>query len=374
MLKHDYCSPSKLALRYHCPGSVNLEKELIGTGEQEVSLSQAASEGTRKHEIISHILQGKMPIDSAPDDVATAYAATTEILSELRETNGYLEICEYQVDLSPLGISGGTEGCRCDLIAVVPGYRAVLIDFKFGIGRVEAPRYNWQMKAYAWAVWKAFGVTELLSVIIQPNTDEEYMLKMDCFNSGELEEIGPVIKEIVDKANGFDAPIVRGNHCTQYFCRCKEVCPAWRDSYLAMPEHLTIAAHLKQISPEKRQELYENVIAADAWISKARATIETMAIAGDIEITGWEVGAGRKTREWGKPEIEIELSLRELMSETDKTINIYHPQELLSPAEVEKEFGKLKKVKEKIEPLLIFKMGKPKLFRSEPPKRTTYWK
>jgi len=351
---HDFCSPSQLDLRYSCPGSVRLQRNLIGTGE--AAATDYATEGTKKHDQVREWRGKPGSPAEVPDDVVWVIGKVIELTEKYSTIPEAIILDEYQIDLSDLGISGGTEGCRVDLLIVVPGRKAVLIDYKFGVMYVPRPKYNWQMKAYSAGIFRSYGVSEIEVLILQPNTSEEFMVKTDFFYAPEIKEFESQIKEIVEKTKREDAPLVRGAHCSYGFCRSRGICPLWRDAYLSMPTHMTVAAHLKNIGPEQRRELYENLVAAETWCKKARATAEMMAINKDIDIDGYEVAPGRKTRVWGRDEEEVAGILITLMRNLSKQTEVWT---LKSPAEIESAIGKSKLVKDTITPLIVFKEGNP---------------
>lgn len=359
-LAHDYCSPSQLDLRYFCPGSVNLQKQMVSSGK--IVEKDFALDGTKKHAAMQMWRGKKEPPSDIPDDVIwtlTELLAITEPYADIPES---MILDEYQIDLTSLGISGGKEGCRIDLLIVVPGRKAILVDYKFGLGYVPRPRYNWQMKAYAVGVFDAFGISELEVVILQPNAPEEYQKKSDFFYATDIEGFKAQIKQIVDKTKDPEAPLVRGEHCSYGFCKCKDICPLWRNAFLALPTYLTVAAHIINISPAQRKELYENVTAAEQWCKKAKETIAAMALNNEIEIDGWEIGAGKKTRLWNEPDENISAAVVGLARQMGKQIN---PYQIKSPSEVETELGRSKIVKQAIAPLVIYKEGKPTLKKKE---------
>jgi Protein of unknown function (DUF2800) len=355
-LDHDLCSPSRLDLRYFCPGSARMEQQLSGTGKSHVP--DFTSEGTRKHGLVQRCRDETVPgEDDLGYDVQWVIDKVREIADPYAEVPDHIIVDEYQIDLADLGITGGKEGCRIDLLVVVPGRKALIIDYKFGVMYVPRPKYNWQMKAYAVGVFRAFGVSEIEVIILQPNTDEQYQVKTDFFYAQEIDGFERDIKAIVAGTKAPDAPVVRGDHCTSGFCRARDTCPLWRDAYLALPVHTTVAAHLKNISPEQRKILYENVVAAKSWCEKARSVVELLAINGEIEIDGYEIGTGRKSREWASSDV-VAKKVIDLAKTLGKECS---PYALKSPAEIEAELGKSKAVKEALQPLVIYKEGKPAL-------------
>jgi len=333
-----------------------MEQQLSGTGQSHIP--EYTSEGTRKHGLVQRYRNEIIPNEEKLGyDVQWILENVWALYEPYTEVPDHIIVDEYQIDLTDLGISGGKEGCRIDLLIVVPGRKAVIVDYKFGLMYVSRPKYNWQMKAYAVGVFRAFGVSEIEVIILQPNTDEPYQVKTDFFYAPEIDGFERDIKAIVAGTKAPDAPLVRGDHCTFGFCRARDTCPLWRDAYLALPVHTTVAAHLKNISPEQRKELYENVVAAKSWCEKARSVVELLAINGEIEIDGYEVGPGRKSREWASSD-EVAGKVLDLAKTRGKEC---FPYMLKSPAEIEAELGKSKAVKEALQPLVIYKEGKPAL-------------
>jgi hypothetical protein len=358
MLDHDYNSPSQLTLRYYCPGSVNLQKKLVGSGQ--AAVSKEAHEGTLKHALITdNRTKNSVALDTLSWDVSWVLTEVNQIVLASAPIDGVIVVDEYQIDLSDLGISGGKEGCRVDLSVVIPGQKAIIVDYKFGVGYVPRPKYNWQMKAYAVGVYRAFGVTEIEVIILQPNVSDEFQIKEDFFYGSEIEGFETEIKNIVDRTKDENAPLVRGDHCIYYFCKARDICPLFRNAWLELPQHTTVAAHLKNIPSIERQKLYENVLAAESWCKKARATIESIALSGEVDIEGYEIGTGRKTRDWNKPEEEIQSALTILADQTGKVHRAVDFYTIKSPSEIEVMFGKSKLVKSIIDPLIIYKDGKP---------------
>lgn len=353
-IERDLCSPSQLDLRYRCPGSVRLQLSMVSSGKS--AESPEAAEGTKKHDLcLEYFMKPGRPAEM-PDDALWILERAHEIALLYAEVEGTLFLKEYQIDLSDLGILGGKEGCRIDLLIVIPGRKAVIVDYKFGVHYVPPPKYNWQMKGYAVGVFRSFGVSEIEVIILQPNIDEKYQQRSGFFYAEDISEFEKSIREIVERTKAISAPLVRGEHCVWGFCKARGICSQWRDVFLSLPIHTTIAAHIKNISPAERATLYENIKAAAAWCNTARDTIEAIAVNEGLEFEGYEIGTGRKTRTWAKPDEEVEAALKRLFEICKSGFPIY---EIVSPGEVEKILGKSKKVKEIINPLIMYVEGKP---------------
>jgi len=341
---HDINSPSVLSRRYQCPGSAGLETALKRSGYRppEKEYSQA---GRRAHEAVELVLRGDLSEES--ELVTPEVKFCVEQVKDLeREVSGTVYF-EHSVDLSFLGIE--TPG-TIDYLLVKPSEKAWLIDWKFGAMKADSPRYNWQMKAYACGVRKAFDVKEVETAIVQPTLDdEEEFVRAYCFWTNELDKAEADIKEIVDSTKQSDAPLVRGDECM--FCLCKDSCPAWKDSLLEIPKHLPIVAHLETISPEQRGKLIDNLKAAESWVKKILGLCEERFLEGGLEIDGYEARATER-RIWNGEKNDIAAKLEEILAVTGKTGEVWE-RSIVSPAGFEKIAGKSMAVAAAIEPLIM---------------------
>jgi hypothetical protein len=350
--ERDLCSPSQLNLRFCCPGSANLQKTLPkGSGAK----SAPAERGTKLHEVFASVLSGDNISDFnlLPEDES----AVEWCLGKVRENILFrfeeppIMQLEYQIDLSELGIFGGKEGCRIDLFFVIPGIGSIFIDEKYGVSYTPPPKYNWQFKAYAWGLWKAFG-GNVEAIKMQPAADEGKEYQTHLFEDWEFGKIGGDIKAIVEKTRVLDAPLVRGPHCTRLFCKCQDVCPLWRQAVLEIPQGITVKTHLEAISPADRRDLYENLTVASKWVENAIGLITALALSEGMAIEGYEARDGRKAYSW-KDETEAERKLRDFCIEKSKdTELLVDPAHLKSKSEIEKVIGKSESAKALIQELI----------------------
>jgi Protein of unknown function (DUF2800) len=357
--ERDLCSPSQLNLRVHCPGSANLQKKLPkGTGKA----SEAAARGTRLHKVFADALMDTR--DTFADISKEDYEAVAWCIRTLQENvfsrfeGKPLLKTEYQIDLSELGIFGGTEGCRIDLFFVIPGSGCILVDEKYGIGYVTPPRWNWQFKAYAWGLHNKFGGS-VEAIKLQPGAEEEKQYLSCVFEESEFEKIGDDIAQIVRATKEPDAPLIRGPHCSYLYCKCLEICPLHRQAVLEIPQGVAIAEYIARINPTQRKALYENLIIAEAWCKNAKEIISGMAINNTIEIPGYMIGEGKKTFAWAD-EQEALLAIQNFI--TDDTMgdfnDLIEPAHLKSKSKIESIIGKGKKAKALIESLVVTIPGK----------------
>jgi hypothetical protein len=360
----DLCSPSQLNLRFHCPGSANLQKKLpMGSNYT----SEAAERGTFLHSVVCSVLGGAKIESVAFKNKVDAEAVMwclrrirEDILSRFTETQPVLKR-EFQIDLSDLGIFGGKEGCRIDQLFVLPAVGCIVIDEKFGIGYVPPPKYNLQFKAYAWGAWKAFGGS-VETIKLQPAVEEEKQCLIHVFEEDELETIGDEIRAIVEKTKPEDAPLIRGPHCEYLYCKCKDICPLHRQAALEIPQGIMVRDHLKAIEPAQRRELYTNLLTAENWVHLAISIIESMVLGDEIEIPGVGKGEGRGSYVW-KDEADAAAKIQEFLEATGGTDKyseaIFVPSSLKSKSAIEEIIGKSKPARALLEPLFDKIPGKP---------------
>ena len=329
-----FCSPSQLSRCFHCPGSVRLLRS-TDFGDKK-NTSPAAERGTLLHDAVEQFVKiGEESLVklSAGDARAVRFCG---MWIDANAPGGTFEI---QTDLSRIGIEAGEKGNRIDYLTVSATERTgVLVDFKFGEFEVPAPRYNLQLKAYAYGVMKAFGLTAISAYILQPELEDTNRVKFHLFTVTEMEEIGTELAKIVADTKAPDAPLVSGGWCG--FCMAKDVCPNHRGLVLGMPSHMSVPMYLKQVAPAERGELYDQLKRLASWCKAAIGAIEEFAIDEHGEIAGYEIAPGRSTRSWRDPEVTMS-KLRVIAVDAAVPITEFiapeHPQ---SVAVVEKLMGK----------------------------------
>jgi hypothetical protein len=320
--------------------------------------------GAVKHEQYCRAVDGDGTAQFG-DDVLYCVSETQKIMEHLEENypgKSILSVGEFQVDLTPLGISSGREGNRVDRAFIVPGLEIVAIDAKFGAMYTDHPEYNWQLKTYLWGLWNMYGGETMRAVILQPALQETARRREATVTSEDMSMAGEEIKLIVGAANAPDAELIRGAHCTELFCSARAVCPLWKNEFLSIPKNTHPAVYLARISPKERSDLYENLLAAQKWCSDAKAAIEAFGLEGN-EFERHEIGVGRSVRVWAN-EVEAMAAIRELLINSGK-----NPDDAINPAslkgitEIEKIIGKSKAAVELMNSLTTKAEGKPALVR-----------
>jgi len=183
------------------------------------------------------------------------------------------------------------------------------------------------------------------------------------FQASEMAEIGEQIKEIVQKTQEPDAPLVRGDKQCQ-FCRARDICPAWRGAVMSIPRHLPVAAHLRAIAPDQRGKLYEEMVAASKWLERARECVYALAVDEGLELGEYELRCP-KQQEW-RDITSIQQKLVDFALEHGKNPqDMEKPATVISPSGARMIFGGGKTVKDWLAKLVVTHDGNPQIKRKK---------
>lgn len=295
----DLCSPSKLPLRAACPGSARLERDTERSNHKLLQHNPAAERGTMLHdksEMVCSKQKGEEYLNDLPvEDKQQVLWTNQQTLEVIKRFAGKGAITQYeiQVDLSPLGISGGKNGCRIDVLIIIPGSGAVIIDWKYGRIWVTAPEWNLQLKAYAWGINHTYG-GNIETIILQPQSPEDRNYMSHVFTDEDFKVIGAQIKEIVSNAKAPGAPLIRGPHCENLFCSCRgSVCPLWKKSLLEIPDGKNVASYFEMLSPEDRANFLDRIKTIQYVADHCYSVVSQLCVDHGVEIGGrWYVGDG----------------------------------------------------------------------------------
>lgn len=263
-------------------------------------VSLPAQRGIVLHEYGVQVLKGERTLESlkgelSPEDfeqLKWCIDRTREIIA--RFPNGIV-LYEEQIDLSLLGIHGGTNGCRIDVLIVVPGVGIIVVDWKYGRIWVTPPEWNTQLQAYGWGANNKFG-GNVESIVLQPQSPEGRDYMNHVFESADFIEIGERLKGIVSATRKEDAPLIRGDHCQKLFCPLRlSVCPLWKKSILEIPDGVNVGAYLESLSPDDRGLFYSKIKAIKAMAIHCEEVCKTLAVEHKMDFSGHEVGPGKSS-------------------------------------------------------------------------------
>lgn len=324
-----------------CPGSAIAEKDRPGT------TSQAAADGTRKHEIMERIMQsGKESYNQIlgsidPDDRPDIEEAVDlfDRLCEMHDLQFTHVEFEKKVKIPELsGVWGTTDvlGRAVDKTGPV----GVVVDWKFGHKKVAAEG-NIQLGFYALNAIAEHpdtfaGIDRWLVAIVQPAHGLSYWYTDRAW----LEYLTKLVKTADGKIEAGVDERQAGTWC--HYCKGAATCGALRytSSALAMAptdlNSITIAEGLQYI-----EELEDRVSALGKAI-RARAND---AAASGQPIPGWKMVEKLGNREWS-------VSDKEVLDAIPEATRI----EVASPTQVEKALGK-KAFKERAEQFVTRKVA-----------------
>lgn len=228
-------SPSKLERVVLCPGSARMTADLPRKD------SDAAKRGRALHDAMALLFQAgaaaalptiRKNIETNPlckpgdfDQVKFAYECGMELMPADPDTQ---VVIEKPLSIAWMGLSGG----KPDLLLISPKFKqAVLVDWKFGVGSVEDPATNWQMRAYGAgtiSTFPTYGLEAIEPAIIQPGAfKKDDSVRSHVWKKDELRTFAAEIQGHVAAANKPDAPLVAGPVQCRW-CDAKDTCPAYK--------------------------------------------------------------------------------------------------------------------------------------------------
>ena len=314
-----------------CPGSVALVQKMPPKPS-----SEHADRGTLLHNAISEILEGR------PDVIGSVYEGqvlTQELfdekivpalkaLDDVDPTQNMVYEVETRVgfgDLLP-GVFGST-----DLVGRV-GDRAVVLDWKFGDGVVVDAVENKQLMFYAAACmrtesaqWAFDGATEIECIIVQPPMIRRWVTTPERIKQFEQELV-----QAVKAAQQPDAKLAVGDHCR--WCAAKPVCPKMTGAV-----DRALQVQLKEIDVDTLGKYLKNADLLEDWIKDLRG-LALQLLEKDLPVPGYKLVQKQARRQWSNETNALE-TLHELGIPRSELLK---PEELLSPAQMEKVLKKRK--------------------------------
>lgn len=314
----------------NCPGSVALVAKMPPKPS-----SEYADKGTLLHNVIAEILGKDLPghtfIGTKYNDqvltqelyeekIETALAALDDI-DPKRELVYEVETRVGFGELLP-GVFGSTD------LAGRLGARAVVLDWKFGDGVVVDAEENPQLMFYAAAAmrtkelaWAFEGATEVELIIVQPPVVRRWVTTIERIKQFEKELV-----MAVHESQKPDAKLQHGDHCR--WCAAKPICPKMTGAV-----DRALKTQLDQVDLPTLGRYLQNAELLEGWIEDLRSLAKQMLESGK-QVPGYKLVNKRATRQWADAD-KAEIALLNLGINPKK-------QELISPAQAEKELKKSK--------------------------------
>ena len=266
---------SRLAL---CPGSWNLEQTLPPQEE-----NKYMALGTAVHAVLA----GQAEFDTLTED---GQDIATRCLSQFSEMIGQLDLGERTKEVIEERFwyddlfSGAID--RIDFF----GDTAVVTDYKTGRVAQSGAAENYQLRAYAVLVKKAYPeLKTILVAIIQPLAAGKTIAE---YNEEDLARAEEEIVGIVTASKKHDAPRTPSPDACKW-CRAKSICPEVRGTH----KELEVVSNsvVPKLSNEEILAIDEKAEVVLDFIEEVRKEMKARMIAGQ-QFAGRSLTEGRKVR------------------------------------------------------------------------------
>lgn len=317
----------------NCPGSVGLVQKMpprLG--------GKDADMGTLCHNAMAALLEDpSLEVRSVLGMKYNDQTMTEEMIDEkivpamlaLNEIDPDADM-EYRVeshvnfgDLLP-GVFGSA-----DLIGRING-RAVVLDWKFGMGQVDVEE-NEQLLFYAAAAMRTKGlewafkdVQEIECVIVQPPSVKRWTTTVARVKQFERD----LVAAVTTSTHSY-APLNAGDHCR--YCPAKPICPQMTGA-----AERALRVQIKELDPAKIGEYLATADLVEKWITDLRELAHQILESGE-PVPGYKLVPKRPTRQWVNEETAQQALIDAGVSEDDMFETV-----MLSPAKVEKILKKRK--------------------------------
>jgi hypothetical protein len=225
-------------------------------------------------------------------------------------------------------------GGTADRVRYRPSTKELRVfDAKFGSGTYVEATDNKQMKMYALGVMLeiALPVEEVICTIVQPLYEGARPVRDDKFSAHEIMAFIADVQAAAVRTHEKNSPLVAGDHCG--FCPARRDCPE-----LKKREVVVMAADFSNLPSVPMAKLAEALRFIPLVKERIKAIEEhAYAEAQKGEIPGFKLVDKRATRRW-KDEDELRAWAQTNLTPDPRVI--YAPQEVLSPAQLEKKLGK----------------------------------
>jgi hypothetical protein len=328
-----------------CTPSAQLESQFEDT---ESAFSQ---EGTLAHELFEKVLNaylGVIPNDDVVDltlergisqdmfdHVSAAAAVAIEKIEATRVTcPDAVILVERRLDFSPWVPEGFGTG---DVVIIADGVTEIC-DLKYGKGISVYAEGNSQMRLYGLGAYNElahlYDIQTIRTTVLQP--------RLENYSTEELS-----VRELLDWAEQVVAPqallawegqgeLVAGDHCHNYFCRARAVCPARaaqanelvEASFALLPPDMLNNTQLAKVLDRGDQVI--------KWINDIKDWALKRAEKGD-PVPGYKLVEGRSNRKYKDPDAVAAAVIKSGIDEA-----LIYERSLLGLTAMEKLLGKKK--------------------------------
>ena len=315
----------------NCPGSVALVQKMPPQPS-----SEHADRGTLLHDTIAEHLATLKPLETFLGKKYEDQVLTQELIDDklvpalalLDEIDPKQEM-SYEVetrvgfgDLLP-GVFGST-----DFVGRL-GYRAVVLDWKFGDGVIVTAEENEQLMFYAAAAmrtdalkWAFEGATEIECVIVQPP-----MIRRWVTTPERVAQFEHQLVKAVKAAEQPDAGLKAGDHCR--WCAAKPVCPKMTGAV-----DRALQVQLKEIDVDTLGRYLKNADLLEDWIKDLRG-LALQLLEKDMPVPGYKLVQKQARRKWTN-----ESKAKQALLDMGLKESVVVETSVMSPAQAEKALKK----------------------------------
>jgi len=339
--KHAFFSPSAAVGWMNCSGY-----------ESDGGSNQFAAEGTVAHELAAEALIDGVPPHSMLGKIVEADGFEVLVDADMVEhVNGYVDFVTklpgehyVEVELSLTDMTGEPDAVgTADFVAFDAG-EMVIVDFKYGMNRVEAEN-NPQLMMYAAAALQHFGLHRPVTLIIyQPRISNVSAFKV---SPRELMCFGDEVWEAVDRYSDPDTELTPGEVQCKY-CKHAGKCEAQAryalatiaDDFVDLTKEVDVKlkAAVDLVAHVDKPTLARMMRATDfieQWVGAVKARSHEVLMSGNT-LPGFKLVSGRAgNRKWVN-----EQEVKEVLSEVGIDESVYMEQSLITPTKAEKVLGK----------------------------------
>ena len=346
MTAHSSVGASSAGRWMKCPGSVKLCRGLPNVS------SPAAAEGTAAHWFAEKSLITGKDVSAFIGDVYKGFICTefmaahvqvyVDAVKEAGAGGAKLHV-EAKFDLSEIfkGAFGTNDAC------VITEDVLHVFDLKYGrnhvveVGTEEEP--NPQLLYYALGALCKFQdarVKQVAITIVQPRAyHAEGPVRTLTLDVMQVSDFADRLVAAARKTQEAHPELVVGEHCNDYFCLARGICPAFK---AVAAKEMTFGGDLGgtlvdplSLTKEARGRVLSNMEMIEAWIKAVKEQAHQDALNGSPP-EGWKLVNSRGVRRW----VEEDLSIVDFAEKLGKSLGVHgeellKPTELKSPAQVE---------------------------------------
>lgn len=247
---HSDYGMSQIARYSVCPGSVRLLRQAPHKGESTIF----ADEGTAAHELAEWCLRKARKAADYPEthievngnkfavhDDSDGMSMADYVQQFVNEVNSRVLLpaellIEHRFALPTVHPS--LFGTSDAVIYLKATKRLIVVDLKYGAGKLVIAKNNKQLMGYALGSFmelsaRGLDIREIVLVIVQPRKpNAEGITRSWTVTPGELIDFAGQLKDWIDKTLDPDAPLKPGDHCRDTFCGARHFCPAYKQAAL----------------------------------------------------------------------------------------------------------------------------------------------